>query len=1157
MSRVTTHRWRNKSRQLEHREDHEDLPDGAAPRRRRRRRLFIAGLLLGTLIWFAPGLVAHTGLLAWGLANASADLNGKLIVRSASLGWISPVKVREIEVRDAQDEIVLQAEKLTSGKSLAGILWDISKPGHFRIEKPKLSVVLRKDGSNLEDLLAKYIQPSDEPPARTAGFDLEIVDGSVSVTDQDSERSWQLEGLQLKLRMPADASKPIEVETSATVADPQRPGRLEARLSMQQPGVDAESSAAGGESSAAGGEANVSVDAVPLAMFQPLVCRFVSETQLDGRLAANVQAQWGEKNSLRADVSTDALVLATAALGTDKLQVERLHAVAQITQHGDRVEVGELSLDCELGYVSAAGTLQLGKGWVDRLPDSALKQTCKIEGRVDLARLAEMLPETLRIRKQTQITSGRVQLAVSSSPDSAGMVWQGRVEAAKLTAVDRGRQIAWEQPILITLAAHDTVHGPVVDELKCTSDFLKIHGAGTPDDLAASVSFSLKQMADQLGQFVELGGLQLAGDGWGHFNWKRDPQQKFQADAEVQLRNFQLAVPDGQTLSEENLLLFLSATGRTDLGSDTQLHGGTLKVRTESDRVEVKLTQPVLDLRGGGTWPVELDIHGQLQRWPPRIRSWLPLDDWSMAGDYHLTGQVTASADGATAREVKLNVAGLKLAGPSLNIDEPNVELTVSGGWSQQQRKLHIEPGSLSAGSLLVEARGVALAMPADGPLSLAGRLKYRGDIQRLSQWFAEKDTPPKSAVAGEFAGTANVQQTGDLIAAQIDADVVKLSVTGVGSEPFREPRVHLVASGDYHQQTGVLRLEQANLTSSMMGLDAKGRIATAAAPTPNKRTTVQLDGQVQYDLEKLAGLLRPYIGSEIQIGGSGSGPISYNGPLVLAEAKAGAAVGWDWANAYGFQVGPGRLKAKLAAGILQAEPVEVAVSRGRMVLAPRLQLSPEPMELTLPPGPLAQQVQITPAMCDNWLKYIAPVMADVTTARGGFSIELEDCRIPLGDPARGDVSGRFIIHSVEIGPGPLVQELAVLMGRAVPASLRRESVVPFRMVEGRVYHQGLELQFPELTIRTHGSVGLDQTLSIMAEMPVPPKWIGNNPIGDALRKQTVKIPIAGTLSKPRLDQRELSRISAQFIENAARNVIGEEVGRQLERLHDLFGPPR
>jgi hypothetical protein len=218
-------------------------------------------------------------------------------------------------------------------------------------------------------------------------------------------------------------------------------------------------------------------------------------------------------------------------------------------------------------------------------------------------------------------------------------------------------------------------------------------------------------------------------------------------------------------------------------------------------------------------------------------------------------------------------------------------------------------------------------------------------------------------------------------------------------------------------------------------------------------------------------------------------------------------------------------------------------------------------MELTMPAGMLAQQIQIDPVLCATMLKYVAPILADVATANGTFSLALGDpegrripCRIPLSAPATGDLCGQFIVHSVEVGPGPLVRALAVLLGRETPAKLRKESVVQFQMWKGRVYHKGLELEFPEFTIRTSGSVGVaDQTIDIVAEMPVPPKWIERNPTAaQALRGETIKIPIGGTLSKPQLDQKTIENLSRQFLQKAAENVIEGELNNQLDRL---FGP--
>ncbi len=1123
----------------------------AAPRPARRRRWRLLALILvpAALLWFLPAIVAHTPLLGWILAKATAELNGTVAVESASLGWLSPITVHGIEIRDAQGKPVLKAHRLQGNKSLAATLLDFSKLGHLRLEQPKLDVRLRHDGSNVEDLLVNYLNSDEE--SNWVGVSLEIVDGQISVTDQSSRRSWQIEDLRLSLSTPADADGEMKLEASASMPDPRHPGRfavgfaIRGRHTAQGPAATA-------------GALTIESDAVPLEMFESLVGRFAPQTELSGRLRCKIHTQWdgasaADKTVVQAELTCENLALSAPWLGTDRVQLEHLRAFCQVARQQDRLEIKQSSVDCDLGGVSLNGTLELGDQEPGPLLASALRQSCEIYGRIELARLAQMLPGTLRVRKGTRITSGQVAFEFSSSrgsqgPDPQVMVWRGRVEASDLKAEYGGRQLAWEKPILLELTAHDSPQGPVVESLKCESDFLKLHAAGTPDELAASASFNLEELADQLGQFVDLGGIGFGGDGWAQLNWTRS-QQKFEADARLELRNFQLAMPQQKRFSEENLLISLSAGGRTGLGAGTQIETAWLEVKTPTDNLRVQLAGPVDDFSSGGTWPVDLQAEGQLDNWPPRLRTWITVGDWNLAGAFQLSARATASTGGLIVDRARLTVEQLQLLSPSLKIKEPAVELTASGNWDLQRRRLQIKPVTLNSNSLSIQAGSLLLEMPENDPLKITAAAKYRGNLARLHQWFADEKARPKWRLAGQLSGTAEFSQSAGKTGGRLDVEVGNLAVTFPSGKRFNEPSIHLAARGSYEHQDKMLQLEQMDIACGTLSARTGGRITQG-----NDQTELRLDGQIDYDWKKLCALLRPYIGSGVQIVGRGTGPASYHGPLDLARAKAGASLRWERVDAYGFQVGPGELKASLADGVVQAAPMNLAVNGGRLLLEPRLRLAPEPMELTLPPGPLAEQVKITPAMCASALKFIAPVLADVSTAQGRFSIELEGCRIPLDDLAKADLAGRFTIHSVQVGPGPLIRELAILTGRAAPAKLRRESVVPFRMVNGRVYHQGLELIFPELTIRTRGSVGLDQTLAVMAEMPIPPKWLGNNLAGSALRNQTIRLPIGGTLSKPKIDRRELDRVSRRFLEKAAQNVIEDELGKQLDRL---FGPPR
>ena len=200
-------------------------------------------------------------------------------------------------------------------------------------------------------------------------------------------------------------------------------------------------------------------------------------------------------------------------------------------------------------------------------------------------------------------------------------------------------------------------------------------------------------------------------------------------------------------------------------------------------------------------------------------------------------------------------------------------------------------------------------------------------------------------------------------------------------------------------------------------------------------------------------------------------------------------------------------------------------LNQGRVHLAPRIGLAPGPCELSLPAGPLAEQVGVDPAMCrvGAALRRAGPGqrhrrqghdfhparLLPRSAGRSGQQRHLG----PAGDSFAGD------------GIGPMLHALSVLLGGDAPAQLRQGSVVAFRMKDRRVYHDGLELVFPALTVRTSGSVGLDRTMDLTAEMPVPPRWLGNNAAAiRAVASQTIRLPLRGTLERPELDPRAYSR---------------------------------
>jgi hypothetical protein len=1037
-ARVEKYARRGRYQAHEHSQEHR--PASRPPEKKRGRlfrRLGFFLIFLAVLVWFLPSIVIHTPLLGFIIHKATGEWKGTVSIQSASVGWLSPISISGIEVRDEQNQPMLTAASVTGDKSLLAIACNYSQLGRFRVDKPLVSIVMRERGSNVEDLMDK-LPPSPpesgQKPSAGVAVDLEISDGAIKITDEPAKQSWQFDKFDVRLALPADSNQPMTLKASAVLTDGRQPGKLSAEFSMKSSAADKTKNS---------GDATLQLENLPLSAMQTLLDRAMPKSRLAGRLNCEIHALWGGekaegKTIIQATAAAEEFAFAAPALGNDCVQLSHLSAGAQIVQSAEKVDIEKVGLDCDLGDITIIGGLQRNDPMKGMSADSLMRQPCRISGRLDIARLAAMLPCTLHIRPGTQITSGQVQFGLISQPPPAGAndgskwLWHGQVETGKIMAVNANRPIEWNNPIALVLEAHDSPQGAIIDDLKCISDFLKIDARGTPDDLYASLSVNFQTLGDQLEQFVDLGGLHLAGEGTGNVDWRRDSQKQFKADAEFQLHNLQVISPKQPPWREENLSILCSANGKTDWSADTRIDIAAINVKAGEDRISMELAQPLANLRGGVP-PVHAQLQGQVQNWMTRMSSFIPLGAWKTSGAIHLDAQL---------------------------------------------------------------------------------------------------------------------KPTADLVRCELSGQVNNLAVADSAGGQFLEPEVQISARGDYDPKNGTLRLEEGQIRSSFLAASVAGRVAGSAANQPPP----ELDSRFEYDLARVCDLARPSLGRNVHLVGRGVGSAAWRGPFSIAAGQASAELKWDQAYLYGFQVGPADVKPTLMNGVLQIAPMELAVGQGKIYFAPKVNLSSNPMEFTLPPGPLVRQVPINPDMCGCMLKYIAPIMADVATAPGTFSIELEHCRIPLGDPAKGDLAGKFIVHSMEIGPGPLVREMAILTGRETPARLRQESVVPFQMANGRISHQGMELIFPDFTVRTSGSVGIaDQTLDIMAEMPVPPKWLENNPAAPALRNQTIRLPLAGTLSHPQLDRAEMEKQSAQFIRKAATGLIQEGLKNELDRLL----PPR
>jgi hypothetical protein len=433
------------------------------------------------------------------------------------------------------------------------------------------------------------------------------------------------------------------------------------------------------------------------------------------------------------------------------------------------------------------------------------------------------------------------------------------------------------------------------------------------------------------------------------------------------------------------------------------------------------------------------------------------------------------------------------------------------------------------------------------------------------------------------------------------DAQVTDLIINTLTAPPggpaawtraWHESVVTVKAGGTFDQPAKLLQLDQLAVNSDAVQVDAKGRI--------DRLTTspyADLQGQVQYDWQRVLEKVRHQVGPQIQVVGQHKQPFVVRGPLtsvatlpaqaafpgqatpattlVPPELTAEVTLAWDRANLYGMLLGPQQIRARLQHGTVLTEPFSLAVQNAAnsnvaqaatLTMAPQVQLNSQPMMLVLDQTTAAENIQLTPELCASWLKYVTPLLAGSATANGRLSARLAGARVPLTNPLAADLAGTITINEARVSPGPMAQQL-LTVSQQVSGLLQKNSSslsflrsdktwlemspqqIEFQMTGGRVYHRNLEVQLGEVLVRSHGWVGLDQSIALAAEIPILDKWVDKEKLLAGMRGKSVQIPIHGTFSQPQLDQRALAQLSQQIIGSTAEHFIQDELQKGLQKL--------
>jgi hypothetical protein len=767
-------------------------------------------------------------------------------------------------------------------------------------------------------------------------------------------------------------------------------------------------------------------------------------------------------------------------------------------------------------------------------------------------------------------------------------------DATNLKGRRGGQMLVWQQPLKLGGTIRQVGKELSLENIDCQTDFLRLAGNATLESGSFAVKGDLSKLVQRLGQFVDLTGIELAGTLDGNLGWQAaegvaltsDKPLPIQLGGQFRLDQPVIKLAELPVWQPDQMSIKFSGSGLAQLDAQTsqtkiEIQSGGAQIDIGQENATVILTSPVKSLDAGIS--LNCELNGSVANWLTHIRNFVDLGDWQSDGQAAIKSLVTLKDRQLLFSDLQYDAEQFTFDGYGLKIRDPKVNGTAEGSFDLVKYEIRLRDVTLISSSLA--ARGQELRIAFADKFYADGGIGFRGDVNRLAQWFELSTESDSIYWFGSAEGSMQFASQEQGVASRVSVTLADLVAaqqqshtdpqTGVVSRPqwvelYRDPRVQVESQMVISNDFDAILLQNGTIKSSSVNLEASGTVADL---TGTLLTNIQ--GRWNPAWDKVQALVAAYTGNLVQLSGSGTKPFSLRGPLLTdssesdpysgpapwipAELEGSIAMGWDQGSFLEVPIGASEINIDVKNSIGYVGTKGIPFSGGTIQVAPFIDMRGANPIVAMKPMRVIDNVSLSRDTARKWLKYVAPLAADATSAQGTLTLDMESLQMPLLSPLNIEASGTMQLADVVIGAGPLAEQLlgtvqqvrALLKPDASDRDLKTwlqlsHQTIPFVVKQQTVYHENVTFTLKDVTVTTSGAVGFDQSLRMMAEIPIADDWIAGKPFLSSLRGQKLRIPIGGTVSKPELDRRAIQGLSAELARNAVGGAINQAVTDHL-----------
>jgi len=1111
-------------------------------------------LLLVGLVILAPALLSTKAGTRFLMKQAGRHVPGELTIQDLRLSWTGPQRVSGFALVPEGEGATVQAREIAWERGLWALVRSRTDLGRLEIVQPEVVVRLPEppEPEATRPEPAPLTEPAP-PPAEAVplpepigfaipdvGVEVAVVEGVVRAQVGERTAETLVRDFELQAKL-AGASAPATFRTAFQSGSGR--GQVSASGSVTPPPADrfnpAELMVEGKWSITDWSLEEMFAYAEGSAELLSARGRLDGNLSVDGTLATGIRTTGGAV--LRQ------LALQGGPLKGDQPRIG--HVVLQVDAEArrERVTVNNFRVQSELLELSSSGVY--GGGAEGEL---------RVTGWADLAAIMTRFPRTLGLREGLAVEEGKLDLTASVQSERGQYRFEGTAAVDRLLGAIDGDRVVWNEPTQFRLKGSYGREALELEHLLFTSSFLRATARGSLNELRAHVTGDVAGMLQQVGQFVALQDWDARGDANLDLRIQTDAAGTPKALATLEVeqlaveRAARVVLPEGDLRAE-----FASALDLSDAAQRTLINP-SLTWQLPISRGRVVTARLVLPAEGAGaaaegiavTGSVDLEgltalLHG-MEAMPPETR---------------LSGVVQATTQGAVEdRTVRVETLGVTLAGFAFRQADQALEpqsLSVSTGGSVDlgARALSLPSVELITSAGRLSATGVTVS-DWDDPLG-TGRLAVTGQLDLAELLQAAGDfaaLPPETRVSGVSNLELEVAPQGtDRQRVRLAVAIRPLQVQSPDYPPIKEEEVLLNAVLLRDRRRTAFQLAPFRFVSTPFSVKGEGTYRQE-----EMTRHLSADGTLTTHLETLASYLRALAGIDIEMAGKGEEPFNvraqwqgaWANALDAMELNAGLHV--ERASAFGLRIASLSVPIRAHEGMIHAD-VQASVNEGSLALHPTIRPVGEEAKVTLPDASmLLENVALTPEMANGLLRLFHPIFKNASSAEGAVSLSMDYFAWPLDEAKRDDTrfAGTIQLHQVTLGTEGLLNallRLAKIKERAIELGDRE---IAFVSQDGRIETSPFVINAGGEEIILSGSVGLDQSLDYVAQMPITEEMVGEDAYA-YLQGTTVNVPIGGTLSRPQLSEHVLRDAVNDLVRQATRNLLREEAGKALRRLFE------